>query len=144
MGMITDGLWCAFNNYHMGVTAENVAKEYSVDRPAQDAFALASQQKAAAAQKAGKFKDQIVPIAMSNGKTKKNFEADEYIKATASADSLSKLKPAFQKNNGSITAGNASGLNDGAALCLLMPVAKAKQMGLEVLATIRAFAAAGV
>eukprot|EP00929_Paragymnodinium_shiwhaense_P097705 TRINITY_DN5932_c0_g1_i1.p1 TRINITY_DN5932_c0_g1~~TRINITY_DN5932_c0_g1_i1.p1 ORF type:complete len:407 (+),score=137.65 TRINITY_DN5932_c0_g1_i1:84-1304(+) len=142
--MIQDGLWCAFNNYHMGVTAENVAKEYSVERAAQDSFALESQQKAAAAQKAGRFKEQIVPVALSNGKTKKVFDSDEYIKANASAESIAKLKPAFAKNNGSVTAGNASGLNDGAALCVLMPASMAKAKGLEVLATIRSFAAAGV
>jgi len=139
--MITDGLWCAFNNYHMGVTAENVAKEYDINRQAQDAFALASQQKAAAAQKDGRFQDQIVPVTLPKGK---KFETDEYIKTTTTADSLTKLKPAFQKAAGTVTAGNASGINDGAALCLLMPLAKAKEHGLEILATVRAFASAGV
>merc|ERR1719189_1255795 len=123
----------------MGVTAENVAKEHSIDRAAQDAFALASQQKAAAAQDSGRFKDQIVPITVKKG----SFAADEYIKADATAAKLEKLKPAFQKE-GSVTAGNASGINDGAALCLLMTVDKAKELGLPVLATIRAFAQAGV
>lgn len=139
--MVTDGLWCAFNDYHMGVTAENVAKEYNVDRPAQDAFALASQQKAAAAQASGKFKGQIVSVPV--GKKGAVFDSDEYIKSSASADTFTKLKPAFKKD-GTVTAGNASGINDGAALCLLMPVAKAKELGLEVLATVRAFASAGV
>mmetsp|Transcript_84241 Transcript_84241/g.235050 ORF Transcript_84241/g.235050 Transcript_84241/m.235050 type:complete len:403 (+) Transcript_84241:66-1274(+) len=139
--MMQDGLWCAFNDYHMGVTAENVAKEYGVDRAAQDAFALASQQKAAAAQKAGRFKDQIVTVPIGK---EKSLDADEYIKANTTSESLGRLKAAFQKTNGSVTAGNASGINDGAALCLLMPVAKAQELGLEVMATIRAFASAGV
>jgi acetyl-CoA C-acetyltransferase len=140
--MIKDGLWCAFNNYHMGMTAENIADEYKIDRASQDAFALASQQKAAAAQKAGKFKDQIVPVS-AGGKSKALLDADEYIKKDASAAQLEKLKPAFKKG-GSVTAGNASGLNDGAALCLLMTESKAKELGLPILAVIRAFAAAGV
>lgn len=142
--MIIDGLWCAFNNYHMGITAENVATEYGIDRATQDAFALQSQTRAAAAQKAGKLRDQIVPVT-TGGKGKGSvFNADEYIKADANADKLAKLKPAFQPKGGSVTAGNASGINDGAALCLLMSAAKAKELGLEVLASVRAFAAAGV
>jgi len=139
--MIQDGLWCALNNYHMGVTAENVAEQFGINRAAQDAFALASQQKAAAAQKANKFKDQIVPVPVGKGGV---FESDEYIKSSASAEGLGKLKPAFRPKDGSVTAGNASGINDGAALCLLMSASKAKELGLEVLATIRAFASAGV
>lgn len=140
--MINDGLTCAFNNYHMGVTAENVAKGWSISREAQDAFAVGSQQKAAAAQRAGRFKDQIVPVTGEKGKG--GLSADEYIKADASEDKLKKLKPAFQPKDGSVTAGNASGINDGAALVLMMPLARAKELGLEVLATIRAFASAGV
>lgn len=139
--MITDGLWCAFNNYHMGVTAENVAKQYGVDRATQDAFALASQQKAAAAQEAGRFKDQIVPVQLK----KSSFATDEYIKADTTPEKLAKLRPAFAKADvGTVTAGNASGINDGAALCLLTSVTKANELGLEILATIRAFASAGV
>lgn len=141
--MIVDGLWCAFNNYHMGITAENVAAESEITREQQDAFALASQQKAAQAQKDGKFKDQIVPI--SAGKKKgAGLDFDEYIKSDASADQLASLKPAFKPKDGSVTAGNASGINDGAALCLLMSASKASELGLEVLATVRAFASAGV
>lgn len=140
--MIQDGLWCAFNDCHMGITAENVAKEYSIDRAAQDAFALASQQKAGAAQKAGKFQDQIVPIEVKKGSPP--FDKDEYIKATATADGLAKLKPAFQPKDGTVTAATASGINDGAALMLLMSKTKAKELGLPILATIRAFASAGV
>lgn len=139
--MITDGLWCAFNNYHMGVTAENVAAAHSIGRAAQDAFALSSQQKASVAQSAGKFRDQIVGVAGPKGKG--GLEVDEYIKQDASQAQLEKLKPAFQKS-GSVTAGNASGINDGAALCLLMPGAVARQKGLPVLAYVRSFAAAGV
>jgi len=140
--MIKDGLWCAFNDYHMGVTAENIAAQFGVDRQAQDEFAAASQQKAAAAQKAGKFQEQIVPVASSSKKAPA-FAVDEYVKADASVQQLQKLKPAFKKD-GSVTAGNASGLNDGAALCLLMSAAKAKALGLEVLAHVRGFASAGV
>jgi len=139
--MIQDGLWCAFNNYHMGITAENVAQEFGIDRSAQDAFAVASQHKAAAAQKADKFKDQIVPVPVGKAGV---LDSDEYIKGSASAEGLAKLKPAFRPKDGSVTAGNASGINDGAALCLLMPVSKAKELGLEILATVRAFASAGV
>jgi len=139
--MINDGLWDVFNNYHMGITAENVAAAYSVERTKQDAFAAASQHKAASAQKAGKFADQIVPITVKKGKT---LDADEYIKKDASEAELAKLKPAFKRDGGSVTAGNASGINDGAALCLIMTATKAAELGLEVLASIRAFAAAGV
>jgi acetyl-CoA C-acetyltransferase len=139
--MITDGLWCAFNNYHMGITAENVAAEYGVDRARQDAFALSSQQKAAAAQKAGKFRDQIVPV---GGKKGPKLDVDEYIKTEATEKDFSKLKPAFKRDGGSVTAGNASGINDGAALCLVMSAAKAKELNLNVIASIRSFASAGV
>mmetsp|Transcript_78098 Transcript_78098/g.205027 ORF Transcript_78098/g.205027 Transcript_78098/m.205027 type:complete len:399 (+) Transcript_78098:54-1250(+) len=140
--MIKDGLWCAFNDYHMGVTAENVAAHYGIDRASQDAFAAESQRKAAAAQKAGKFQVQIVPVAA--GKNKVPVEVDEYIKHDTTADKLGKLKPAFKPKEGSVTAGNASGLNDGAAMCLVMSEEKAKELGLPVLAKIRSFASAGV
>lgn len=139
--MLTDGLWCAFNNYHMGSTAENIATQFKIDRSEQDAFALQSQLKAASAQKAGKFKDQIVRVGGGKGG---GLVVDEYIKEDTTADSLKKLKPAFKKDGGSVTAGNASGINDGAALCLLTTAAKAKELGLEILAHIRAFASAGV
>mmetsp|Transcript_87976 Transcript_87976/g.137864 ORF Transcript_87976/g.137864 Transcript_87976/m.137864 type:complete len:405 (-) Transcript_87976:117-1331(-) len=139
--MITDGLWCAFNNYHMGITAENVATSYGIDRLKQDAFALASQHKAAAAQSAGKFRDQIVPVGDKKGP---RLEVDEYIKTKAEDKDFTKLKPAFKRDGGTVTAGNASGINDGAALCLVMSASKAKELGLEPLASIRAFASAGV
>merc|ERR1719410_1612352 len=125
----------------MGSTAENVASKFHIERTKQDAFALDSQKKAAAAQKAGKFKEQIVPMDHLKGG---GLPADEYIKEDATAESLAKLKPAFKKKEGTVTAGNASGINDGAALCLLMSTAKAKELGVPVLATIRAFAQAGV
>jgi len=137
--MIRDGLWCAFNDYHMGVTAENVAQKYGVDRAAQDAFAAASQQKAAAAQQAGKFKDQIVPVELKKGV----FEVDEYIKHDATPEGLGKLRPAFAKD-GTVTAGNASGINDGAALVMLMGEEEARAAGLTPFARIASFAAAGV
>jgi len=125
--MITDGLWCAFNNYHMGSTAENVAFKFNIDRAKQDAFALDSQKKAIVAQKTGKFKEQIVPMGHLKGG---GLLADEYIKEDATAKSLAKLKPVFKKNEGTVTAGNASGINDGAALCLLTTVSRAKALGL--------------
>lgn len=140
--MINDGLWCAFNNCHMGVTAENVANDYGIDRLAQDAFAVSSQKKATSSQKEGKFREQIVPVPV--GKSGQLFETDEYIKTNASESGMSKLKAAFKPKDGSVTAGNASGLNDGAAFCILMSAAKAAELGLEVLATIRSFASAGV
>merc|ERR1719408_259949 len=141
--MINDGLTCAFGKYHMGITAENVAAAYSVDRSKQDNFAAESQRKAAAAQKAGKFKGQIVPIVVDKKKGKV-FDVDEYIKESVTVDSLTKLKPAFKRDNGTVTAGNASGINDGAALMLMMSGTKAKELGLPVLARVHAFAAAGV
>eukprot|EP00928_Gymnodinium_smaydae_P037240 TRINITY_DN25883_c0_g1_i1.p1 TRINITY_DN25883_c0_g1~~TRINITY_DN25883_c0_g1_i1.p1 ORF type:complete len:393 (-),score=79.36 TRINITY_DN25883_c0_g1_i1:110-1288(-) len=139
--MIKDGLWCAFNDYHMGQTAENIAAEYKIDRAAQDEFAAASQQKAAAAQAAGKFKDQIVPVPIKKGKAM--FEVDEYIKTDATVESMQKLRPAFKKD-GSVTAGNASGINDGAALVLMMSEETAAHHGLAPLAFVKSFAAAGV
>lgn len=134
--MVKDGLWDAFNQYHMGVTAENIAAQEGISRAEQDAFATESQTRAKAAQAAGKFAEQIVPV-----KTKKGvFETDEYIKGPGD---MTKLKPAFKKG-GSVTAANASGINDGAAVCVIMSASKAKALGITPLATIRSFAAAGV
>jgi acetyl-CoA C-acetyltransferase len=142
--MIVDGLWDVYNQYHMGITAENVAKEHNVDRATQDKFALASQQKAAAAQDAGRFKEEIVAVPIPQRKGDPIlFDADEFINRKTNAEALSGLKPAFDKQ-GSVTAGNASGLNDGAAALLVMSEAKAKELGLKPLATIKAFASAGV
>jgi acetyl-CoA C-acetyltransferase len=141
--MIKDGLWDAFNGYHMGVTAENVAKQYQITRDEQDALALGSQQKASAAQKAGKFKDEIIPVTLSTRKGDVIIENDEYIRHDASADSMAKLKPAFQKD-GTVTAGNASGINDGAAALVVMSAKEAAKRGLKPLARIASFATAGV
>jgi len=139
-GMLLDGLTCAFNKYHMGVTAENVASQFKISRADQDAFSLNSQQKATRAQAEGRFKKQIVPITTKTGV----FETDEYIKPKASLESLQKLNPAFMKENGTVTAGNASGINDGAAMMLLMSEEKAKELKLPILAYIKGFASAGV
>lgn len=142
--MIVDGLWDVYNQYHMGVTAENVAKEHGIDRAAQDALALASQQKAAAAQDAGKFKDEIVPVAIPQKKGDPlQFDSDEFINKKTSAEALAGLRPAFDKA-GSVTAGNASGLNDGAAALVLMSAKKAQELGLKPLATIKAFGTTGL
>jgi acetyl-CoA C-acetyltransferase len=142
--MIVDGLWDVYNQYHMGVTAENVAKENGIDRAAQDALALASQQKAAAAQDAGKFKDEIVPVSIPQKKGDPvKFDTDEYVNRKTNAEALAGLRPAFDKA-GSVTAGNASGLNDGAAALVLMSAKKAKELGLKPLATIKAFGTTGL
>ncbi len=142
--MIVDGLWDVYNKYHMGVTAENVAKQYSITRQVQDEFAVASQQKAEAAQKAGRFKEEIVTVMIPQRKGDPlAFSDDEYIRAGATLDSMAALKPAFDKE-GSVTAGNASGLNDGGAAVLVMSEAKAKSLGLTPLARIKSFATAGV
>lgn len=141
--MIKDGLWDAFNGYHMGVTAENVAKQWQISRDDQDALALASQQKAAAAQKAGKFKDEIAPVTLTTRKGEVVVDQDEYIRHDASPESMAKLKPAFTKD-GTVTAGNASGLNDGAAVLLVMSAKEAAARGLTPLARIASFATAGV
>jgi acetyl-CoA C-acetyltransferase len=142
--MITDGLWDVFNNYHMGVTAENVAKKFEIRREDQDEFAALSQQRAEAAQKAGKFVDEIVPVEIPQRKGDPIvFDTDEFPRHGTTADGLAKLRPAFDKE-GSVTAGNASGINDGAAAVVVMSRAKADELGLEPLATIRAFSAAGV
>ena len=142
--MIVDGLWDVYNQYHMGVTAENVAKEQNIDRAAQDALALGSQQKAAAAQEAGKFKDEIVAVPIPQKKGDPiQFDADEFINKKTSAEALAGLRPAFDKA-GSVTAGNASGLNDGAAAVVVMSAKKAAALGLKPLATIRAFGTTGL
>lgn len=142
--MVYDGLTDVYNQYHMGVTAENVAKKYGISREEQDALALASQQKAAAARAAGRFRDEIVPVTIPQKKGDPIvFDADEFIKADASAESLAKLRPAFDKE-GTVTAGNASGINDGAAAVMLMTADKARSLGLVPLATIKATASAGV
>lgn len=142
--MISDGLWDAFNDYHMGITAENLADKYSLTREQQDAFAAASQQKAVAAIEAGRFVDEITPILIPQRKGDPlSFATDEQPRAGTTAQSLGKLKPAFKKD-GSVTAGNASSLNDGAAAVILMSAEKAKTLGLPVLAKIAAYANAGV
>jgi acetyl-CoA C-acetyltransferase len=142
--MITDGLWDVYNKYHMGVTAENVAKEHAITRDQQDALALASQQKAAAAQDAGKFKDEIVPVLIAQKKGDPlRVDADEFINRKTSAEGLAGLKPAFDKA-GTVTAGNASGINDGAAAVMVMSAKKAASLGLTSLARIAAFSTSGL
>jgi acetyl-CoA C-acetyltransferase len=141
--MIVDGLWDAYNNYHMGTTAENIAQQYGITRREQDEFAAASQQKAEAAQKAGRFKDEIVPVEIAGKKGTVRFETDEYIRAGTTAEALGELKPAFSKE-GTVTAGNASGLNDGAAAVIMTSASKARELGLTPLARIKAYSSAGV
>jgi acetyl-CoA C-acetyltransferase len=142
--MIVDGLWDVYNQYHMGITAENVAKKYGIGREAQDALALASQTKAAAAQDAGRFKDEIIPISLPQKKGEPLlFAADEFINRKTSADVLAGLRPAFDKA-GSVTAGNASGLNDGAAAVMVMTAKKAAALGLKPLARIASYATTGL
>ncbi|MET4636236.1 acetyl-CoA C-acetyltransferase [Kaistia defluvii] len=141
--MIKDGLWDAFNGYHMGVTAENVAREFQITREQQDQFATASQNKAEAAQKAGTFKDEITPFTISTRKGDIVVDQDEYIRAGATMEAAAKLRPAFSKD-GTVTAGNASGLNDGAAALLLMSAAEAARRGVTPLARIASWATAGV
>ena len=141
--MIRDGLWDAFNGYHMGQTAENVAQKWQISREAQDAFAVASQNKAEAAQKAGRFADEIIPFLIKTRKGDVTVDQDEYIRHGATIDAMIKLKPAFAKD-GSVTAGNASGLNDGAAAVLLMSAAEAEKRGLKPLARIASYATAGL
>ncbi|GGC96427.1 acetyl-CoA C-acetyltransferase [Undibacterium terreum] len=141
--MIVDGLWDAFNQYHMGTTAENVAKKYDVSRQEQDEFAMASQNKAEAAQKAGKFKDEIIPLEIPQKKGTIVFDSDEFIKHGTTLESLSGLRPAFAKD-GTVTAGNASGLNDGAAAVIMMSARKAEELGLKPLVRIKAYSSAGV
>jgi acetyl-CoA C-acetyltransferase len=142
--MIVDGLWDVYNQYHMGITAENVAKQYGIDRAAQDALALASQQKASAAQEAGRFKDEIVPVSIPQKKGDPIvFDSDEFINKKTNADALAGLRPAFDKA-GSVTAGNASGLNDGAAALVVMSAKKAAALGLKPLALIASFGTSGL
>lgn len=141
--MIKDGLLCAFNDYHMGITAENVAEQFKVSREQQDAFALSSQQKAVAAIKNGAFKDEIVPVVIKGKKGDVVFDTDEYPRAEASLESLTKLKPAFKKD-GTVTAGNASGINDGAAAFVVMSADKAKALGVKPMAKLVGYASAGV
>ncbi|MBP6677625.1 MAG: acetyl-CoA C-acetyltransferase, partial [Paracoccus sp.] len=141
--MIKDGLWDAFNNYHMGTTAENIATKWGISREEQDEFAVASQNKAEAAQKAGKFKDEITPVTISTRKGDVVVDSDEYIRHGATIEAMQKLKPAFSKD-GTVTAGNASGLNDGAAAVLVMTEDEAARRGLTPLARIASYATAGV
>ena len=141
--MIKDGLWDAFNGYHMGNTAENVAKQWQLTRDEQDAFALASQNKAEAAQKAGRFDDEIAPFTVKTRKGETIVDKDEYIRHGATMDAMQKLRPAFDKE-GTVTAANASGINDGAAVTVLMSESEAARRGLEPLARIASYATAGV
>jgi acetyl-CoA C-acetyltransferase len=141
--MIVDGLWDVYNQYHMGVTAENVAKEYAVTREEQDEFAVKSQNKTEAAQKAGRFKDEIIAVEIPSRKGPVMFVDDEYPRHGATLEAMKGLKPAFDKN-GTVTAGNASGINDGAAAVVLCNSKKLKELGLKPLARIKAFASAGV
>jgi acetyl-CoA C-acetyltransferase len=141
--MIKDGLWDAFNGYHMGVTAENVAREWQITREQQDKFAVASQNKAEAARKSGRFKDEIVPVAVKERKGERIVDTDEFIRDGVTYEGISGLKPAFQKD-GTVTAANASGINDGAAAVVLMTASEAKKRGLKPLATIKSWASVGV
>ncbi len=141
--MIVDGLWDVYNQYHMGVTAENVARKYDISRAQQDEFALQSQLKAEAAQKAGKFKDEIIPVEIPSKKGAVVFDTDEYPKHGSTLEALASLRPAFSKD-GTVTAGNASGLNDGAAAVIMMSASKAKELGLTPIARIKAYASAGL
>lgn len=142
--MIVDGLWDIFNDYHMGQTAENLAEKYQISREDQDAFAVASQNKAEAAKKEGKFKDEIVPVVIKTRKGEVVFEEDEYIREGATIEGVAGLKPAFKRDGGTVTAANASGLNDGAAALIIMSEAEAEKRGLEPLARIASWAHCGV
>ncbi len=142
--MIRDGLWDAFNNYHMGQTAENVANKWDISRDMQDAFAVASQNKAEAAQKAGKFVDEITAFTVKTRKGETIVDQDEYIRHGATMEAMQKLRPAFVRDGGSVTAANASGLNDGAAATLLMSADDAEKRGIEPLARIASYATAGL
>lgn len=141
--MIQDGLWCAFNDYHMGITAENVASQYGISREAQDQLAFESQEKAIKAIQSGAFKKEIVPVIIKGKKGDVVFDTDEYVKAGTTAEKLGGLRPAFRKD-GTVTAGNASGINDGGAALVIMSAEKAKQLGLKPLARIRGYASSGV
>jgi acetyl-CoA C-acetyltransferase len=142
--MIRDGLWDSFNNYHMGTTAENVARQWQISREEQDKFAVASQNKAEAARKAGKFKDEIAPVTIKGRKGDTVVDTDEYIKDGTTLEAVAKLRPAFDPKEGTVTAANASGINDGAAVVVLMTAAEAKKRGLKPLARIASWAQAGV
>ena len=142
--MVKDGLWDAFNNYHMGTTAENVARQWQISREEQDSFAAASQNKAEAARKAGKFKDEIAPVTIKGRKGDVVVDTDEYIKEGVTPESIAKLRPAFDPKEGSVTAANASGINDGAAAVVLMSAEEAKKRGVKPLARIVSWATAGV
>lgn len=141
--MLKDALTCSINNYHMGITAENLAKAYKISREEQDEFALLSQQKAAKAIEEGNFKEEIVPITLQNKGEARVFDTDEFVKKDLELQSLSSLKPAFSKE-GSVTSGNSSGINDGAAFVLLTSKAKAKELNLPILATLKAYSSIGV
>lgn len=141
--MIKDGLWCAFNDYHMGTTAENIAEKYQISREEQDAFAAGSQNKAEAARNAGKFAEEIVPVTIKTRKGETVVDTDEFIKDGVTAEGLGKLRPAFSKD-GTVTAGNASGINDGASVVVMMSKEEADKRGLTPLATVRAWATHGV
>ena len=142
--MVKDGLWDAFNNYHMGTTAENVARQWQITREEQDKFAVSSQNKAEAARKAGKFKDEIAPVTIKGKKGDTIVDTDEYIKDGVTLESIAKLRPAFDPKEGTVTAANASGINDGAAVVVLMTAAEAKKRGIEPLARIVSWATTGV
>ncbi|AGK59195.1 acyltransferase [Hyphomicrobium denitrificans 1NES1] len=142
--MVKDGLWDAFNNYHMGTTAENVARQWQITRDEQDKFAVASQNKAEAARKAGKFKDEITPVTIKTKKGETVVDQDEYIKEGVTLESVSKLRPAFDPKEGTVTAANASGINDGAAVVVLMTAEEAKKRGIKPLARIVSWATTGV
>ena len=142
--MIKDGLWCAFNDYHMGITAENVADRYEISRDEQDTFSLRSQNLAEEAQTAGRFQEEIVPVEIPQRKGDPIvFQEDEFIRKGATIEGIQKVRPAFKKD-GSVTAANASGINDGAAAVVVMSASKAKELGLTPLATVKAYASAGV
>jgi len=141
--MVVDGLWDVYNNYHMGVTAENVARQFDISRREQDEFAAASQQKAEAAQKAGRFRDEIVPVEIASKKGTVLFDNDEYVRHGATVEALAELKPAFSKD-GTVTAGNASGINDGAAAVVMMSASRARELKLTPLARVKAYSSAGV
>ena len=141
--IIHDGLTDAFENYHMGITAENIAEQFSISREQQDEFAVLSQQKASTAIEKGKFSNEIVPITIKTRKEEKVFDTDEFVRPNTTLESLAKLRPAFKKD-GTVTAGNASGINDGAACVILMSETRAKELGLEVLAYIDGYASAGL
>ena len=142
--MIRDGLWDAFNGYHMGTTAENVAHQWQITREQQDSFAVASQNKAAAARKAGRFNDEIVPVTIKSRKGDVVFAQDEYIRENATIEDVAKLRPAFDPKTGTVTAANASGINDGAAALVVMKLSEAEKRGIQPLARIASFATAGV